>query len=199
MRKTPVWSTTLAANCGFICIAIAVRRSLVSKELQRRFCQSVNIWLNFFVFFHSERIHQAQAAAAKARKALQQKPKPASKPVRSLFRMKCLVWQILVWIVIQASRLNFVLEVWKQRWRWKNARKCGGGTGCELQPHVSDLYNSHPEHTWYTQVPATLHSHHPHEDRSPGCSQNQPGVSAMQPLKPLFSSLPSKLNTFLFL
>lgn len=28
-----------------------------------------------------ERIHQAQAAAAKARKALQQKPKPAAKPV----------------------------------------------------------------------------------------------------------------------
>lgn len=38
------------------------------------------------VFFpsHPERIHQAQAAAAKARKALQQKPKPASKPVGPL-------------------------------------------------------------------------------------------------------------------
>lgn len=30
---------------------------------------------------YPERIHQAQAAAAKARKALQQKPKPAAKPV----------------------------------------------------------------------------------------------------------------------
>lgn len=38
----------------------------------------------FAVFFHPERIHQAQAAAAKARKALQQKPKPASKPVSLL-------------------------------------------------------------------------------------------------------------------
>ena len=35
-------------------------------------------------FFPTERIHQAQAAAAKARKALQQKPKPASKPVSPL-------------------------------------------------------------------------------------------------------------------
>lgn len=40
--------------------------------------------LVFFSFSHSERIHQAQAAAAKARKALQQKPKPASKPVSVL-------------------------------------------------------------------------------------------------------------------
>lgn len=37
-----------------------------------------------FPFFLPERIHQAQAAAAKARKALQQKPKPSSKPVSLL-------------------------------------------------------------------------------------------------------------------
>lgn len=32
MRRTPVWSTTLAANSGFICTAVAARRSLVSKS-----------------------------------------------------------------------------------------------------------------------------------------------------------------------
>lgn len=35
-------------------------------------------------FVPPERIHQAQAAAAKARKALQQKPKPSAKPVSHL-------------------------------------------------------------------------------------------------------------------
>lgn len=48
------------------------------------------------VFFpsHPERIHQAQAAAAKARKALQQKPKPASKPVGPLppFLITICIW-----------------------------------------------------------------------------------------------------------
>lgn len=38
--------------------------------------------------YNPERIHQAQAAAAKARKALQQKPKPASKPVRIILLQK---------------------------------------------------------------------------------------------------------------
>lgn len=42
-----------------------------------------------FSFSHPERIHQAQAAAAKARKALQQKPKPASKPVSQMPPFYC--------------------------------------------------------------------------------------------------------------
>lgn len=41
----------------------------------------------FCFFSHPERIHQAQAAAAKARKALQQKPKPASKPVSPISKI----------------------------------------------------------------------------------------------------------------
>ena len=51
------------------------------KTLKR---QNVHSVLCFFFPSHPERIHQAQAAAAKARKALQQKPKPASKPVGPL-------------------------------------------------------------------------------------------------------------------
>uniref|UniRef100_A0A3B3DV93 Nuclear factor related to kappa-B-binding protein n=1 Tax=Oryzias melastigma TaxID=30732 RepID=A0A3B3DV93_ORYME len=61
-------------------------------------CVKYDIGRKLWIYLHRhrsqeefERIHQAQAAAAKARKALQQKPKPASKPVRSLFRMKFLL------------------------------------------------------------------------------------------------------------
>uniref|UniRef100_A0A3Q1JDF9 DEUBAD domain-containing protein n=1 Tax=Anabas testudineus TaxID=64144 RepID=A0A3Q1JDF9_ANATE len=51
-------------------------------------CVKYDIGRKLWIYLHRnrsqeefERIHQAQAAAAKARKALQQKPKPASKPV----------------------------------------------------------------------------------------------------------------------
>lgn len=67
-------------------------------DLPLLFCFSAVLFLYFFssmllwfitllimlimrCFFCAERIHQAQAAAAKARKALQQKPKPTPKPV----------------------------------------------------------------------------------------------------------------------
>uniref|UniRef100_A0A8C8EIP4 DEUBAD domain-containing protein n=1 Tax=Oncorhynchus tshawytscha TaxID=74940 RepID=A0A8C8EIP4_ONCTS len=53
-------------------------------------CVKYDIGRKLWIYLHRdrgqeefERIHQAQAAAAKARKALQQKPKPASKPVSS--------------------------------------------------------------------------------------------------------------------
>ncbi|KAG7253413.1 hypothetical protein CRUP_000832, partial [Coryphaenoides rupestris] len=42
-------------------------------------CVKYDIGRKLWIYLH-QRIHQAQAAAAKARKALQQKPKPASKP-----------------------------------------------------------------------------------------------------------------------
>lgn len=50
---------------------------------------------SLFSLFHPERIHQAQAAAAKARKALQQKPKPAAKPVSLLpsFHYRTTLWR----------------------------------------------------------------------------------------------------------
>uniref|UniRef100_A0A3Q1C718 DEUBAD domain-containing protein n=1 Tax=Amphiprion ocellaris TaxID=80972 RepID=A0A3Q1C718_AMPOC len=54
-------------------------------------CVKYDIGRKLWIYLHRhrsqeefERIHQAQAAAAKARKALQQKPKPTSKPVSSL-------------------------------------------------------------------------------------------------------------------
>uniref|UniRef100_A0A8C4F3U2 Nuclear factor related to kappaB binding protein n=1 Tax=Dicentrarchus labrax TaxID=13489 RepID=A0A8C4F3U2_DICLA len=54
-------------------------------------CVKYDIGRKLWIYLHRsrsqeefERIHQAQAAAAKARKALQQKPKPASKPVSPL-------------------------------------------------------------------------------------------------------------------
>uniref|UniRef100_A0A3Q3JZG6 Nuclear factor related to kappa-B-binding protein n=1 Tax=Monopterus albus TaxID=43700 RepID=A0A3Q3JZG6_MONAL len=53
-------------------------------------CVKYDIGRKLWIYLHRhrsqeefERIHQAQAAAAKARKALQQKPKPASKPLVS--------------------------------------------------------------------------------------------------------------------
>uniref|UniRef100_UPI0037E86125 nuclear factor related to kappa-B-binding protein isoform X2 n=1 Tax=Semicossyphus pulcher TaxID=241346 RepID=UPI0037E86125 len=53
-------------------------------------CVKYDIGRKLWIYLHRrrsqeefERIHQAQAAAAKARKALQQKPKPASKPAGS--------------------------------------------------------------------------------------------------------------------
>uniref|UniRef100_A0A8D3D6P2 Nuclear factor related to kappa-B-binding protein n=1 Tax=Scophthalmus maximus TaxID=52904 RepID=A0A8D3D6P2_SCOMX len=56
-------------------------------------CVKYDIGRKLWIYLHRlrsqeefERIHQAQAAAAKARKALQQKPKPASKPVSPSFK-----------------------------------------------------------------------------------------------------------------
>lgn len=56
----------------------------------------------------TERIHQAQAAAAKARKALQQKPKPPSKVVSDLLRACSLV--VLGVLAIRPSLSSVHLE-----------------------------------------------------------------------------------------
>lgn len=73
---------------------------------------------------YPERIHQAQAAAAKARKALQQKPKPAAKPVSPQEKNKHPTaftgGNNHLPIIVLINLCFYGLEVWKQRWRQQN-------------------------------------------------------------------------------
>lgn len=82
---------------------------IFSKDLLIKHAKAKFPNLEIIMFFFIERIHQAQAAAAKARKALQQKPKPPSKVVSYLVRVFTL--KVLRW-GMPAETLGFYLTQW---------------------------------------------------------------------------------------
>uniref|UniRef100_A0A3B4G978 Nuclear factor related to kappaB binding protein n=1 Tax=Pundamilia nyererei TaxID=303518 RepID=A0A3B4G978_9CICH len=90
-------------------------------------CVKYDIGRKLWIYLHRnrsqeefERIHQAQAAAAKARKALQQKPKPAAKPVSPQEKNKHPTaftgGNNHLPIIVLINLCFYGLEVWKQRW-----------------------------------------------------------------------------------
>lgn len=147
MKRIPASNMISAANFGFTCTAVAVRRNLVIScalidvnILLSCSCVSHNFYRNmtslglpkfilwcvvlnmiaavadfFPPFLLPERIHQAQAAAAKARKALQQKPKPSSKPVSLLLSV---LWGLHLFPVSPFNVLLVHQNLVTKWWKW---------------------------------------------------------------------------------
>lgn len=89
--------------CKSLFISVRYRKWLNHWAVEKKKNYSL-VYLSY-----PERIHQAQAAAAKARKALQQKPKPAAKPVSPQEKKQTktqqhllgeiTIYQLLFWLI----------------------------------------------------------------------------------------------------
>uniref|UniRef100_A0A8C5F0M5 Nuclear factor related to kappa-B-binding protein n=1 Tax=Gouania willdenowi TaxID=441366 RepID=A0A8C5F0M5_GOUWI len=92
-------SQFLASDVTSAQVNTVVSGALDRLHYEKDPCVKYDIGRKLWIYLHRnrsqeefERIHQAQAAAAKARKALQQKPKPASKPVSPQQNKTTLTW-----------------------------------------------------------------------------------------------------------